>query len=54
MEDARSGSDSGSKLGYNGGVLAGAPIKVGAVKAGEYRGKSPERVDPVSTEVVRS
>lgn len=38
-EDARSGSDSGSKIGYIGEVLAGAPHKGGAVKAGEYRGK---------------
>ena len=40
-EVARSGSDSGSKIGYNGEVLAGASHKGGAVKAGEYRGKSP-------------
>ncbi len=39
-EVARSGSDSGSKIGYNGEVLAGAPRKGGASKAGEYRGKS--------------
>ena len=38
-EVARSGSDSGSKIGYNGEVLAGASRKGGAVKAGEYRGK---------------
>lgn len=39
-EVARSGSDSGSKICYNGEVLARAPHKGGALKAGEYRGKS--------------
>ena len=38
-EGARSESDLGSKIGYNGEVLAGASRKGGAVKAGEYRGK---------------
>ena len=39
-EVARSRSDSGSKIGYIGEVLARVPYKDGAVKAGEYRGKS--------------
>jgi len=38
-EVARSGSDSRSKIGYNGEVLAGASHKGDAAKAGEYRGK---------------
>ncbi len=50
-EVARSGSDPGNKIGYNGEVLAGALLKGSAVKAGEYRGKSfaNRRIDPVST-----
>ena len=38
-EVARSGSDSRSKICYNGELLAGASHKGDAMKAGQYRGK---------------